>query len=205
MNRFSRRTAPAVPFHLLLPLLPLLVMAMACGSGGGGGSSPTGPPPPQSGLTFTPSGSASGISLATGPGSLGAILDLQVQSSGIQDLYGVAFHLVYPYSVMHYTGASEGVLLDGGGTVGTSFQVVEAPLGTLIVGLTRLGAVSGTSSPGALMTLRFTAVASGNGSLSFSADQAAASGGTPIAGVAWNGGTVLSTLAAGSSSTALGH
>jgi hypothetical protein len=198
MKKTFRWAAPA-----MLLLLPLLVAAAACGSGGGG--SPTSPPPPQTGITFTPSGSGAGVSLATGAGSQGTTLDLQVQSSGIQDLYGVAFHLVYPFSVMHYTGATEGVVLNGGGTVPTTLQVVEAPSGTLIVGLTRLGTAAGTSSPGALMTLHFSAVASGSGSLSFTNDGAVASGGTPITGISWNGGTVQSTIVAGSASTALRH
>jgi hypothetical protein len=174
----------------------LTLLTGACG--GGGGSSPTAPPPPQSGITFTSAGSASGISLAMAGGSQGTTLALAVDSSGIQNLYGVGFHLTYPYTVLHFTGATEGAILNAGGGVGTSFQVVESPPGTLIVGLSRLGVVGGTSAAGPLMTLQFSAVASGTGTLAFAHDEAADSNSNPIAGVSWNGGTVQATLVAGS-------
>jgi hypothetical protein len=173
------------------------LIVAACG-GGGGGSGPTAPPPPQSGLAFTSAGSGSGISLATASGSQGNTLVLAVNSSGIQNLYGIGFHLTYPYTVMHYTASAEGSILNAGGAVGTSFQVVESPPGTLIVGLSRLGVAGGTSAAGALMTLQFSAAASGSGTLAFLHDEAADNNGNPIAGVSWNGGTVVATGIAGS-------
>jgi hypothetical protein len=180
-------------------LLAAVLGAAACGGGGGGGGSPTNPPPPQSGLSFTPSGSGPGISLTTLAGSQGTTLGLAVQSSGIQDLYGVAFHLTYPYTVMHFTGAVQGSLLSANGSVPTSFQIVEAPLGTLIVGLTRLGAVQGTNAPGALMNLQFTAVANGSGPLSFVANQANDSLGNVLTGISWNAGSVQSVISGSTS------
>lgn len=199
MTRMKRRFRRATPARLLaLVLAPVLAAAAACGGGGGGGS-PTGPPPPQSGITFTASGNGTGISLVNGAGSGGNTLNLAVESSGIQDLYGVAFHLSYPYGVMHYTGSAQGTLLSAGG-VATTFQIVEAPSGNLVVGVTRLGPVPGTSAAGTLLTLQFTAVASGSGTLAFSANQAVNSGGSAIPALSWNAGGVQVNLASSSSS-----
>ncbi len=182
---------------LLLVVLCLAPIVAACGGGGSGGSGPTAPPPPQMGITFTPSGSGSGISLATASGSQGNTLVLAVNSSGLTGLYGVGFHLTYPSAVLHFAGGVEGTLLNAGGSVPTNFQVVESPPGTLIVGLSRLGTVGGTSAAGTLLTLQFTAVASGSGTLAFAHDEAADANGNPIAPVSWNGGTVQVNLVAG--------
>jgi hypothetical protein len=174
--------------------------AVSCGGGGGGGS-PTSPPPQQSSVVFTPSGGSggSGIVLASGPGSQGTTLVLNVQTTGIQDLYGVAFHLTYPSNLMHLTSAAEGNVLNAGGTVQTLFEEVESPPGTIVVGLTRSGVVSGTSTGGTLLTLRFTAVASGTGALAFSANAANNSTGSAISGLTWTGGSVQVTIVPGSS------
>jgi hypothetical protein len=197
MKRASRWSAPT------LLLVPFLVAAAACG-GGGGGSTPTSPPPPESGITFTASGNGTGISLTSAAGSEGTTLELALQSGGVQDLYGVAYHLVYPYSVMHYTGSTQGTLLSASGAVATSFLVSEAPPGTLIVGLTRLGVVPGVSTAGTLMTLQFTAVATGSGTLSFASNQAINSTSAPITAISWNAGSVQATVV-GSSTTSAAH
>jgi hypothetical protein len=184
---------------LLATLAALAALAVgSCGGGGGGGGGPTGPPPAQSSITFTPAGGGSGISLASGAATQGTTLTLDLRSSGIQDLYGVAFHLSYPSAVMHFVIATQGSVLNGGGAVGTSLQAVETSPGNLVVGLTRLGPVAGTSAAGTLLTLQFGAVATGSGTLAFSSNLAADSGGNPIAGVAWSAGAVQATIVPGS-------
>ncbi len=184
-----------------LALSVALTSALAgCGGGGhgggsGGGTGPTGPPPNQSSIVFTPSGGgATGIALATGAGSQGTSLALNLQATGVQDLYGVAFHLTYPYAAMHYNGATEGTLLNAGGTVQTAFQIVESPPGTLVVGLSRLGAIGGTSTSGTLLTLQFTGVATGTGKLAFTNNQASNSAQSGIQGLSCGGGSVQVTI-----------
>jgi hypothetical protein len=172
----------------------LLVAALAtatCG-GGGGGSGPTGPPPPSSSIVFTAAAGGS-LQLASGAGTQGTTLVLELRSTGVQDLYGVAFHLSYPTAVLRFSGAAEGTLLNAGGTVPTSFQFVDSPAGNLVVGLTRLGRVAGTAAAGTLLTLQFTGVATGSGNLAFSANRAIDSTGNTIL-VAWAGGTVQVTI-----------
>jgi hypothetical protein len=107
-------------------------------------------------------------------------------------LYGVAFDLGYPASVLSYQGATPGDFLEEGGFQ-VSLQVAEES-GNLIVGITRLGAVPGATGSGTLVTLRFRSIGSGNGSLSFSRTQAVDADGQPMSGVSFVGGSVQSTL-----------
>ncbi len=179
----------------VLALVQALALT-ACGGGGGGGG-PTGPPPPTSAIVFPPAAGGSGIQLASGPGSQGVTLALDVRTTGIHDLYGVAFHLTYPTAVLRFTGAVEGGVLNGSGGTPTSIQAVEAPAGNLVVGLTRLGPVPGTSAAGILMTLQFTGIASGSGALAFADVLATDSAGNPITGLIWAAGTVQTTIVAG--------
>jgi hypothetical protein len=173
--------------------LAALVALAACGGGGGGGG-PTQPPPPTAALTFTPGGTSGGAAVvlsrtgATG----GRDLDLAVEARQVGNLYGVAFDLGYPASVLSYQGATPGDFLATGGFQ-VSLQVAEQS-GNLIVGVTRLGAVPGASGSGTLVTLRFRSIGSGTGSLSFSRTEAVDADGRPIGGVAFVGGSVQSTL-----------
>jgi hypothetical protein len=183
-----------------LPALAALAAAAlavaACGGGGGGGGGPTGPPPPTSSIAFTAAGGGN-VLLASGAGTQGTTLALDVRSAGIQDLYGVAFHLTYPVAVMHYVSATQGTLLNAGGALPTSFQIVESPPGNLVIGLSRLGQVAGTATAGTLMTLQFTGVASGSGGLAFASNQANNSTGSVISGLTWAAGTVQVTIVPG--------
>jgi len=172
------------------------ISVAACGGGGGGGGGPTGPPPPATSIVFTPAGGGN-VLLASGAGTQGTTLTLEVRTTGIQDLYGLAFHLTYPVGALRFTGSAQGSVLDAGGTVPTSFQIVDSPPGNLVVGLTRLGKVSGTAASGTLMTLQLTAAASGSGSLAFSSNLASDSQGNVIPGIAWAGGSVQVTLVPG--------
>lgn len=175
----------------------LAVIAMSVAAcGGGGGSGPTGPPPPATTIVFTPAGGGN-VQLASVSGTQGTTLTIEVRTTGVQDLYGLAFHLAYPVAALRYTGATEGGVLNAGGTVPTAFQIVDSPPGNLVVGLTRLGRVSGTAASGTLMTLQLTAAASGTGNLAFSSNVASDSLGNVISGLTWAGGSVQVTLVPG--------
>lgn len=189
-----RGAAAARRGQALLAAAALLVFAALAACGGGSPTSPPPPPPPAAGLTFTPGGTSGGAAVvlsrtgATG----GRDLDLAVEARQVGNLYGVAFDLGYPPSVLSYQGATPGDFLATGGFQ-VSLQVAEQS-GNLIVGVTRLGAVPGASGSGTLLTLRFSAVGSGTGSLSFSRTEAVDSAGRPIGGVAFVGGSVQSTF-----------
>ena len=172
--------------------LAMLALLAACGGGGGGG--PTQPPPPASSLTFTPGGTAGGnvVLLArTGPTG-GRELHLAVEAREVNGLYGAAFDLGFPAAVLDFEGATEGEFLARDGFQ-VSLQVAEES-GNLIVGVTRLGAVPGASGTGTLVTLRFRAIGSGSGPLTFSRTQAVDADGRPVGGLAFVGGSVQSTL-----------
>jgi hypothetical protein len=179
----------------LFALVVLFVLAALAACGGGGSPTrPPPPPPPTSSLTFTPGSSTGGsvVALARTGATGGRELDLAVEAREVSALYGVAFDLGYPASVLSFEGATAGGFLAEGGFQ-VSLQVAEET-GNLIVGVTRLGAVPGASGSGTLLTLRFRSVASGTGSVSFSRTQAIDADGRPLGGVAFVGGSVQSTL-----------
>lgn len=188
----ARGAAAARRGQALLAAAALLAFAALAACGGGGG--PTQPPPPTASLTFTPGGTSGGaaVVLSRTGATAGRDLDLAVEARQVANLYGVAFDLGYPASVLSYQGATPGEFLATGGFQ-VSVQVAEQS-GNLIVGVTRLGAVPGASGNGTLVTLRFRSVASGTGSLSFSRTQAVDADGHPIGGVDFVGGSVQSTL-----------
>lgn len=175
--------------HRALLLLPFLALAAACGGGGGGGGSPTEPrpTPPPPGITFTADSGAAqnGIAMASGSGTTLDTLVLEVRANNVQDLYGVGFDLTYPNTLFRFEGATPGFLNDG---QQVSFNLVETSPGTLVVGYARLGAVSGATGSGALLTLRFTATAAGTGRFAFAQNTAFNSRGETLAAT-WTGGS----------------
>lgn len=173
---------------LVALVVAVLTLAPACGGGGGGGG-PTQPPPPQNGITFTPAGAAGADSVSLSRrGQSATTLTLDVQVNQVADLYGLSFDLRFPASALTFTGFSEGTVLNAGGNQ-TSIQVVESPAGNLVVGITRLGAVAGVTGSGTLLTLQFSAAASGNGALSFADGRAFTPDGT-IDTIEFVGGSV---------------
>jgi hypothetical protein len=108
----------------------------------------------------------------------------------VTDLYGVAFDLTFPSATVSFAGATEGTFLDQNGSVDTSLQVAESPSGTLVVGLSRLGAVPGRTGTGSLLRLELHRVAAGAGDLVFAKNQAFNANGAAIPGVVWSAGRI---------------
>ncbi|MES1241711.1 MAG: cohesin domain-containing protein [Acidobacteriota bacterium] len=178
-------------FLSLVALAVLLLLGLAC-SGGGGGGSPTEPTPTptptQPSITFTPqSPGPSGISLVSGSASTATTLILEVRATSVSDLYGVAFDLTYPANLLQHVRSTQGPMLAGG-----TFQG-SVTAGRLVMGLSNLGPVPGASGSGVLMTFEFRAVGSGEGTFTFSKNQAVDSQGQAIAGLTWSAGTVRVT------------
>jgi hypothetical protein len=181
---------------LLAPacLACLACLGWACGGGGGGGGGGN-PTQPNASLTFTPAGVGAPSIRLEREGVGASTLVLEVMADQVTDLYGVAFDLSFPSNLLRFDGGDEGDFLSGpaGSGVGTSLQLT-ANGGVLVVGVTRLGDVPGRTGSGVLLTLRFTAIASGTGSFSFSANQAFDSDGDALGSVAWGGGSVRTQL-----------
>jgi hypothetical protein len=177
---------------LLLAGLILLAGLAGCGGGGGGGS-PTEPPPPVTpAVAFTGSGGSStnSITIAQGPGTSGTTLELEIRATSVQDLYGLAFDLEYPSNLLRFeSSANAPGFLDAGGAQ-ASYVSSLAREGFLVVGYTRLGQVAGVSGSGLLARVRFTAIATGTGTVRFSRNSAFSSQGAVMANVSWSGGTV---------------
>lgn len=184
------RPCPSV-FVLLALLLPLTLLACGGGGGGGGPTEPPPPPPPTPGIAVTPAAApATGVSIARGAATTQSTLILEIRANSVNDLYGVAFDLRYPSGILQLVQASSGPFLGNA----TLQSVPGSGSGLIIVGLSKLGAVSGTSGSGVLMTLELRAIAAGQGSFSFEQTGAVSSGGQPISGFGWSAGTVQVTL-----------
>lgn len=174
-----------------LALALLAAVGVACGGGGGGGG-PTQPPLPS--LVFTPAGAAANgsVALVRSNGTDPTTLVLEVRVREVAGLYGVAFDLTFPETVLRFDTASEGSFLSAGGAA-TAFQVAPVGSGRLVVGLSRLGSIGGVAGgEGLLLTLRFTAIAAGSGNLAFSANRGYDSTGSVLA-AQWLAGAVTVT------------
>jgi hypothetical protein len=179
-----------MPRRTLVLALPLFLALASCGGGGGGSSGPTQPPPPTRGIVFTPEGAgANGISLAAGAATDASTLVLEVRANSVTDLYGVAFELRYPTTLLRFNRATAGPFLSG-----ANLEVAPSATGTLILGLSKLGPVPGASGSGALMTLEFSAAAAGSDSFSFSRNTAIDSSAQTLSDLSWSAGAVSVTL-----------
>lgn len=184
-----------------LTWIGLLVVAVVfgsigCGGGGGGGGGPTEPPPPSSGVTFTAAGpaGANSIYLAQGTNTAANRFVLDVKASQVDDLYGVSFNLEFPDARLRWVpgGSQEGSFLSSSGS--TDFIVEEDSPGVLIVGLSLLGDLAGSSGSGTLLSLEFEPVSSGSGPMTMTRHDAINSTGDVKTLVEWIGGSVSVSL-----------
>lgn len=168
----------------------LILLTVACSSGGGGGGGPTTP----AGISFRPSGTpgAETLYLTQGAASTPTLLILELRAQQVTDLFGINAQIDYPTSLMSFSEASEGPMLRANGNFKTSFLVAEREAGAVVVGLTRLGPVSGANGSGLLARFEFTSrQIDGSAPITFSHNEAYSSqGGTEKVGMSWLGGTV---------------
>ncbi len=173
----------------LSALLAAALLAPACGGGGGGGgpTAPTPIPTPTPSLTFTPASAGPGIVLAQGAATTASSLTVEVRAADVTGLYGAAFDLDYPATLLRFQSFAAGDFLGSGGTV--SAQLVETASGHLVGGVTRLGSLPGVTGNGVLLRLVFSPVASGTGAFAFSRNTAFQPDGTAL-DLPWAAGTV---------------
>jgi hypothetical protein len=165
-------------------------MISACG-GGGGGNNPTPPPQPTPGVTFTPtaaSGANRMVMAHENPGNATTFV-LQVNADQMTGLYGAGFDLTYPTAQLSYVSAEEGPFLNADGSP-TSLQVTETAPGTLVVGVTRLGNISGASGSATVVRFVFAVQSAGTGSLLFTNTSAFGPNGSARGDIGWFGGSV---------------
>jgi hypothetical protein len=147
---------------------------------------PTPTPTPGAGITVavnTPPGAA--ITLARAARSTATLLVLEVRASSVTGLYGAAFDLQYPASLLTYQARVPGPFLGGS----ASLQVVESAPGNLVVGVSRLGNLPGVDGSGVLLELELGRDAAGTGNLGFTRNTAHAADGSELT-MGWGSGTV---------------
>ena len=86
--------------------------------------------------------------------NVGDVLEVEVQVSGMHDVYGVALDLVYDPSLFEYQNATSGPFLsrDGGGMVFAAALEDESP-GRIVAGVSLVGSSPGVSGHGVVMTV----------------------------------------------------
>ncbi|GJJ04578.1 hypothetical protein RugamoR64_51160 [Duganella rhizosphaerae] len=102
-------------------------------------------------------------------GVVGSTIELDIRLSGVADLYGYNFSLVFNPAYLQATGAGEGGLLgsDGGATDFGVADVSGTPgLVTYVYG-SKFGPVPGVSGSGSLAHLSFNVIGAGTSTLSF--------------------------------------
>ena len=91
---------------------------------------------------------------------VGETVCVQVNVADVSNLYAASFNLTYNPAVLDYTGITEGTFLNSNGQVSTSLQAAalngNISSGQIVVGISRMGDVSGASGSGRLATLCFT-------------------------------------------------
>ena len=156
-RRAPRRVAPRATDTLLAALLA--VALPSCG-----GSSPTTltPTPPPTTITLSGGGAPAVDSVAlTLQGATSDRIALALFVNNVNDLYGAGVDRTFDPAVVAFDSFEAGTLLNGDGAA-VSTQVSEPQSGTLVIGVTRVGAVPGITGSGTLIVLRFNAVTPGS-------------------------------------------
>ena len=115
------------------------------------------------GIVFTADGAPGAATIflqATDTTDLNSPFVLEVRADEVSDLYGIAFDLDFPADLLRWeeNGTAAGDLLSDSGDVESRVLADRASRdgrGHLIVGATRLGAVSGAEGSGLLLSLEF--------------------------------------------------
>ncbi len=165
----------------------LLVSLAACG---GSPSTPTPPPTPQPGITYQSSANpapANSIVLETRSSDTQQIT-LALKANAVTDLYGVALDIRFNTAIVSFDSFSVGDFL-GSEETSMSTQVVENPAGTLVIGQSKFGAVSGSAGTGDMLVLTFRAVAAGSSAMTI-ANQGAYDPSGSITSTSFLGGTL---------------
>ena len=121
---------------------------------------------------------------------------LDVVATGLSDVYGVAFDLQFPGTLMNFRPrqTEQGEFLPGEDDERTRLIVEERPAGNLVIGYSRIGQVAGADGSGLLFSLEFALVASGSGSFTLESTNVVDPFGETQEGVSWVGGSIDVTV-----------
>ena len=178
-----------------LTVLLAATTAMSCG--GGGDAAPVTPGPlPSFIASFTPDQPAPGnnsVSLSQQPGGGGSLVTVNVDLTGVNDVFGASFRIAYDPALVDFENWFPGSLIEGTGSTAL-YQVSAITPGLVEVGIGCAGCASGVNvgSTRTIIQIVFRAINSGNSTLSFVAADLlnSQSPPMPIGGLTWDGGTL---------------
>jgi hypothetical protein len=186
----------------LYPIVPIALMALLISCSGGGPSGNTIIPEPPGGSSnlvgsFAPAqpNPADGtISMSQGSNTSGDVVMVQINVTGIDNLFGVNIDVVYNSALADYLGEYDGnsILASGGRSVSCVFS--EQQPGTIVGGIARNGADAGgvdVTTTQELITLAFRVTGAGSSTISVQNESCADADLQAIPGLTWSGGTLL--------------
>jgi len=185
-------------WHIGIVMTVCLVVAVSCGGGGSDAGAISGDSGESSTLAASfvpdqPSPGDSTVALAV-EGTSGALVTLQVNVSGVDNVFTAEFQLAYDPQRVEFVNWSPGTLLETGGNP-PSYLVRNLQPGLLEVAASRLDGASGgvdVTTPQTVIHLLFRATEAGSSTLAFSRAflYDAQDPPQPIDGLSWYGGTV---------------
>ena len=109
------------------------------------------------------------ITPATTTVQSGSTFNLNVNITGVTDLYALQFDVSFMPTILSATTVSEGAFLPGGGSTFFAPGTIDNLVGTItITADTLIGALSGVSGSGNLAGMKFTAQAAGSSAIKLS-------------------------------------
>jgi hypothetical protein len=186
----------------LLRIAPVvfIILATACSGGDPSGNTIV-PEEPGGSATLAgsfdpaqPSPGDATISMSQGSGSSGDIVLIQINVTGIDNLFGVNFDFVYDPAMADYIGEyhNDSILATGGRSV--SCVVTEQQPGVVVGGIAINGGEAGgvdVTTTQELITLAFRVTAAGSSPASFQNESCDDADLQAIPGLTWTGGTLI--------------
>lgn len=181
-------------------IAPLALMALMISCSGGGPSGNTIIPEPPGGSTnlvgsFTPDDPNPGagtVSMSEGSATSGDIVMVQVNVTGVDNLFGVNFDVVYNPTLAEYLGHYPGTVMESGGHTG-HYVLNEQQAGVIVAGVARENAGAGgvdVVGTQALVTLSFRVMGAGSSAVSFQNFSCEDANLQAIPGLSWAAGTL---------------
>jgi hypothetical protein len=181
-------------------IAPIALMTLMISCGGGDPSGTTIVPEPPGGSTnlvggFTPDDPNPGagtVSMSQGGMTSGDVVMVQVNVTGIDNLFGVSFDIVYNPALADFLGHYPGTVMETGGLTG-HYLFSEHQAGVIVSGVTRPQGTVGGVDVGAtqeLVTLAFQVTGAGSSTISFQNFSCEDENQQIIQGLSWAGGTL---------------
>ncbi len=173
-------------------VMSLVAAGTACGGGGvvqGGGKSRF----DASFVADQPTPGSGTVSMAEGS-VVGDLVTVSVDVTDVTGIYGAAFEVEFDASAVSFRDSGPGTLLEQGGNA-PNYTVVASQDGTVVVGVSRTGDVSGVDAIGTrtLVRLTFEVERAGITQIAFRfasmTDDAVPPG--EISGLSWSGGSLV--------------